>query len=72
MWSVCETTEALVHCSHYSTLARAAGGSNWSYKIHSSCEELLTILIILTAPLSLLHRFVHTNNITFSMFIYLK
>lgn len=65
MWGVCETPEALVHSSPDSTIALAAGGSDWPCQIHSSCEELLTVLIILTAPLSLLYRFVHTGNINF-------
>lgn len=72
MWGVCENPEALVHSSPYSTLAIATGGSDWLYQIHSSCEELLTVLIILTAPLSLLYRFVHTGNIIFSRYIYLR
>lgn len=72
MWGVCENPEALVHSSPYSTLAIGTGGSDWLYQIHSSCEELLTVLIILTAPLSLLYRFVQTGNIIFSRYIYLR
>lgn len=72
MWGVCENPEALVHSSPDSTIAAAAGGSDGLYQIHSSCEELLTVLIILTAPLSLLYRFVQTGNINFSRCIYLR
>lgn len=72
MWGVCENPEALVHSSYDSAIAIAAGGSDWPYQIHSSCEELLTVLIILTAPLSLLYRSVHTNNINFSRYICLR
>lgn len=58
MWSVCENPKALAHCSPYSAIAIIAGGSDWPYQIHSLCEQLLTVLIIVTAPLSLLHRLV--------------
>lgn len=72
MWGVCENPEALFHSSPDSTTAIAAGGSHWPFQIHSSCEELLTVLTIVTAPLSLLYRFVHTDNISFSRYIYLR
>lgn len=67
MWSVCEHPDALVHSSRYSATATVAGGSVRPHQIHGLCEELLTVLIIVTAPLSLLHRFVHTDDITFSL-----
>lgn len=60
MWSVCESPEALVHSSPYSAIALIAGGSDWPYQIHSLCEQLLTVLVIVTAPLSLLYRLVCT------------
>lgn len=60
MWSVCENPEALAHCNPYSAIAIIAGGSDWPYQIHSLCEQLLTVLIIVTAPLSLLYRLVCT------------
>lgn len=60
MWSVCENLEALVHSNPYSAIAIIAGGSDWPYQIHSLCEQLLTVLIIVTAPLSLLYRLVCT------------
>ncbi|XP_074526836.1 uncharacterized protein KIAA0825 homolog isoform X2 [Halichoeres trimaculatus] len=56
MWSVCESPEALVHSNPSSAIAIVAGGADWSYIIHSLCEQLLTVLIIVTAPLSLLYR----------------
>lgn len=58
MWSVCESPEALVHSNPYSAIAIIAGGSDWPYEIHSLCEQLLTVLVIVTAPLSLLYRLV--------------
>nr|XP_046243006.1 uncharacterized protein KIAA0825 homolog isoform X2 [Scatophagus argus] len=56
MWSVCQCPEALVHSHPYSAIAIIAGGSDWPYQIHSLCEQLLTVLVIVTAPLSLLYR----------------
>ncbi|KAM9360075.1 uncharacterized protein KIAA0825 homolog [Symphorus nematophorus] len=56
MWSVCESPEALVHSSPYSAVAIIVGGSDWLYQIHCLCEQLLTVLVIVTAPLSLLYR----------------
>ncbi|XP_040898479.1 uncharacterized protein KIAA0825 homolog [Toxotes jaculatrix] len=56
MWSLCESPEALVRSSPSSAIAIIAGGSNWPYQIHSLCEQLLTVLVIVTAPLSFLHR----------------
>lgn len=61
MWSVCESPEALVHTHPYSAIAIIAGGSDWPYQIHSLCEQLLTVLVIVTAPLSLLYRSVYTE-----------
>lgn len=56
MWSVCENSEALVHSNPYSGIALIAGGSDWPYQIHSLCDQLLTVLVIVTSPLSLLYR----------------
>ncbi|XP_028269180.1 uncharacterized protein KIAA0825 homolog isoform X2 [Parambassis ranga] len=56
MWSVCRSPEALVHPNPSSALTIIAGGSDWSYQIHSLCDQLLTVLIIVTSPLSLLYR----------------
>ncbi|XP_054629788.1 uncharacterized protein KIAA0825 homolog isoform X2 [Dunckerocampus dactyliophorus] len=55
MWSVCENPEALLCHSPSSTITIIAGGSDWPYQIHSLCDQLLTVLIIGTAPLSLLY-----------------
>lgn len=60
MWSVCESPEALVRANPSSAIAIIAGRSDWPYQIHSLCEQLLTVLIIVTAPLSLLYRLVCT------------
>ncbi|KAA8592898.1 hypothetical protein FQN60_018353, partial [Etheostoma spectabile] len=56
IWSVCESPEALVHSSPSSSNAIVAGRPGWLYQIHSLCEQLLTVLVIVTAPLSLLYR----------------
>ncbi|XP_069555977.1 uncharacterized protein KIAA0825 homolog [Brachyistius frenatus] len=56
MWSVCESPEALVRSNPSSALTIIAGGSDWSYQIHSLCDQLLTVLVIVTVPVSLLHR----------------
>lgn len=60
MWSVCESPEALVRSNPSTAIAIIAGGSDWLYQIHSLCDQLLTVLVIVTAPLSLLYRFVCT------------
>ncbi|XP_041856259.1 uncharacterized protein KIAA0825 homolog isoform X2 [Melanotaenia boesemani] len=56
MWSVCESPEALVLISPSSEMTIIVGGSDWPYQIHSLCDQLLMVLIIVTAPLSLLYR----------------
>lgn len=56
MWSVCENPEALVHANPYSEIALIASGADWPYQIHSLCDQLLTVLVLVTSPLSLLHR----------------
>uniref|UniRef100_A0A9J7WVJ0 KIAA0825 n=1 Tax=Cyprinus carpio carpio TaxID=630221 RepID=A0A9J7WVJ0_CYPCA len=48
MWSVCDSVEELLRPD-------AAHGS-WMWPIHSLCNQLLTVLIILTSPLTELHR----------------
>lgn len=60
MWSLCESPEALVRSHSSSVVVIIAGGSDWPYQIHSLCEQLLTVLVIVTAPLTLLYRFVCT------------
>lgn len=71
LWSVCESPEALVCSDPSSAIAIIAGRSDWPYQIHSLCDQLLTVLIIVTAPLSLLYRLVYTVlffwfNLTFN------
>ncbi|KAL6114369.1 kiaa0825 [Pungitius sinensis] len=61
MWSVCASPEALVRSNPSTAIAIIAGGSDWLYQIHSLCDQLLTVLTIVTAPLSLLYR-VFMNN----------
>uniref|UniRef100_A0A668TTM9 KIAA0825 n=1 Tax=Oreochromis aureus TaxID=47969 RepID=A0A668TTM9_OREAU len=56
MWSLCESPETLVRYNPSSVITIIAGGSDWPYQIHNLCEQLLTVLVIVTAPLSLLHR----------------
>ncbi|XP_063346069.1 uncharacterized protein KIAA0825 homolog isoform X2 [Pelmatolapia mariae] len=56
MWSLCESPEALVCFNPSSVITIIAGGSDWPYQIHNLCDQLLTVLVIVTAPLSLLHR----------------
>lgn len=69
MWSVCESPEALVHSNPSSAIAIIAGGADWSYIIHSLCEQLLTVLVIVTAPLSLLCRLVYFACFSFLFFL---
>ncbi|XP_063753463.1 uncharacterized protein KIAA0825 homolog isoform X2 [Eleginops maclovinus] len=61
MWSVCESPEALWRSNPSSAIAIIAGGSDWPYQIHSLCEQLLTVLVIVTAPLPLLYRMFMNN-----------
>ncbi|KAK9522617.1 hypothetical protein VZT92_019067 [Zoarces viviparus] len=61
MWSVCKSPEALVRSSPSTAIAIIAGGSDWLYQIHSLCDQLLTVLVIVTAPLSSLYR-IFMNN----------
>ncbi|XP_071338749.1 uncharacterized protein KIAA0825 homolog isoform X2 [Trachinotus anak] len=67
MWSLCESPEALVRSNPSSAIAIIAGGSDWPYQIHSLCDQLLTILVIVTAPLSLLYRTFMINSAEESM-----
>lgn len=62
LWSVCESPEALVHSDPSSEIAIIEGGSDWPYQIHSLCDQLLTVLITVTAPLSLLYRLVYLHS----------
>ncbi|XP_051539016.1 uncharacterized protein KIAA0825-like [Myxocyprinus asiaticus] len=48
MWSVCESVEELLR-------PHATCGS-WVWSIHSLCNQLLSVLLILTSPLPELHR----------------
>ncbi|CAJ1068534.1 uncharacterized protein KIAA0825 homolog isoform X4 [Xyrichtys novacula] len=61
MWSVCESPEALVRSNPSSAIAVIAGGADWPYIIHSLCEQLLTVLVIVTAPLSFLYSLFMIN-----------
>lgn len=62
MWSLCEGPEALVCYNPSSVITIIAGGSDWPYQIHNLCDQLLTVLVIVTAPLSLLHRLVQYDH----------
>lgn len=72
MWSVCENPEELVPSCPPSAITTVPGASDWPRRIHSLCEELLTVLIIVTAPLSLLYRFVQADVIDVSRCISIK
>ncbi|XP_020561665.1 uncharacterized protein KIAA0825 homolog isoform X3 [Oryzias latipes] len=56
MWSLCESPEALVWRKPSSENSILAGGCDWPNQIHSLCDQLLTVLAIVTAPVSLLYR----------------
>uniref|UniRef100_A0A8C8E2F8 KIAA0825 n=1 Tax=Oryzias sinensis TaxID=183150 RepID=A0A8C8E2F8_9TELE len=56
MWSLCESPEALAWRKPSSENSILAGGCDWPNQIHSLCDQLLTVLAIVTAPLSLLYR----------------
>ncbi|XP_019750172.1 uncharacterized protein KIAA0825 homolog [Hippocampus comes] len=62
MWSVCDSPEALLRRDPSSAITIIAGGSDWPYQIHSLCEQLLTVLVIGTAPLTLLYRTFMDND----------
>ncbi|XP_061673922.1 uncharacterized protein KIAA0825 homolog isoform X2 [Syngnathoides biaculeatus] len=62
MWSVCESPEDLIRRDPSSAITIIAGGSDWPYQIHSLCEQLLTVLVIATAPLPLLYRTFMNND----------
>uniref|UniRef100_A0AAV2MRP5 KIAA0825 n=1 Tax=Knipowitschia caucasica TaxID=637954 RepID=A0AAV2MRP5_KNICA len=60
MWSVCETPESLAHIPPSSKTKVKMNSSKWPKVIHNLCNELLTVLIIVTSPLCSLYRaFVH-------------
>ncbi|XP_055367213.1 uncharacterized protein KIAA0825 homolog isoform X2 [Betta splendens] len=56
VWSLCESPEALIRPSGSSAAVIITGKTDWTYQIHCLCEQLLTVLVIGTAPLSLLYR----------------
>lgn len=56
MWSVCDSPEALVHINSSSVNNLNTGSSKWPNIIHNLCNHLLTVLVVVTAPLSLLYR----------------
>lgn len=58
LWSVCDSPETLMLVHPSSEITIIAGGCDWPYQIHSLCNQLLMVLIIVTAPLSLLYRLV--------------
>ncbi|XP_049618135.1 uncharacterized protein KIAA0825 homolog isoform X1 [Syngnathus scovelli] len=62
LWSVCEGPESLLRRDPSSAVTIIAGGSDWPYQIHSLCEQLLTVLVIGTAPLTLLYRTFMDND----------
>ncbi|XP_076010214.1 uncharacterized protein KIAA0825 homolog isoform X2 [Genypterus blacodes] len=56
MWSVCDSPEALVHAGPSAAIDIISVKPNWPYQIHSLCEQLLTVMVVNTAPLALLKR----------------
>ncbi|KAM8866056.1 uncharacterized protein KIAA0825 homolog [Synchiropus picturatus] len=62
MWSVCDSLEVLLDTDSSSSLDITTGSPNWPSQIHSLCDQLLTILVIHTSPLSLLHM-TFVNNL---------
>ncbi|XP_058493319.1 uncharacterized protein KIAA0825 homolog isoform X1 [Solea solea] len=56
LWSLCDSPEALVRANPSVAFTIIAGGSEWPYYIHGLCEQLLTVLVVVTAPLPLLYR----------------
>ncbi|KAM4578924.1 uncharacterized protein KIAA0825 homolog [Fundulus diaphanus] len=56
MWSVSESPEDVVLINPASEITIIGGGSDWPYRIHSLCDQLLTVLLVVTAPISFVHR----------------
>ncbi|MEQ2298968.1 hypothetical protein AMECASPLE_010630, partial [Ameca splendens] len=56
MWSVGESPEGMILINPSSEITIIGGGSDWPYRIHSLCDQLLTVLVIVTAPISFVHR----------------
>ncbi|XP_072288852.1 uncharacterized protein KIAA0825 homolog [Eucyclogobius newberryi] len=56
MWSVCDTPEGLVHITSSSGTNAKMNSSKWPNTIHSLCNQLLTVLTIVTSPLSSVYR----------------
>ncbi|KAM3867569.1 uncharacterized protein KIAA0825 homolog [Diretmus argenteus] len=63
MWSVCDCPKALVCSDPCSVIAIVAGRFNWPSQIHSLCDQLLTVMVIVTAPLSLLYGTFMSNPV---------
>lgn len=58
MWSVSESPEDVIQINPSSEMTIIGGGSDWPYQIHILCDQLLTVLLVVTAPISFLHRLV--------------
>ncbi|PWA19513.1 hypothetical protein CCH79_00006814 [Gambusia affinis] len=56
MWSVSESPEDVIQINPSSEMTIIGGGSDWPYQIHILCDQLLTVLLVVTAPISFLHR----------------
>lgn len=62
MWSVCESPEALVHNSSSTSMTNIKDDcSKCTNIIHNLCNQLLTVLVIVTAPLTTLYRTLINN-----------
>ncbi|KAM6965419.1 uncharacterized protein KIAA0825 homolog [Aplochiton taeniatus] len=51
MWSVCDSPEALVRPDPYPVALTVALGGGWRSAIYSLCDQLLTVMVVVTAPL---------------------
>ncbi|XP_007562817.1 uncharacterized protein KIAA0825 homolog isoform X1 [Poecilia formosa] len=56
MWSVSESPEDVILIDPTSEITIIGGGSDWPYQIHILCDQLLTVLLVVTAPISFVHR----------------
>ncbi|XP_034025938.1 uncharacterized protein KIAA0825 homolog isoform X2 [Thalassophryne amazonica] len=63
MWSICDHPEALMHFEPASGMPAVVGGSKRMCQIHCLCNQLLIVMVIITAPLSLLYRTFVVNSV---------
>ncbi|XP_038125801.1 uncharacterized protein KIAA0825 homolog isoform X1 [Cyprinodon tularosa] len=56
LWSVAKNPEDIILINASSEMTIIGGGSDWPYQIHSLCDQLLTVLLVVTAPITFVHR----------------